>query len=182
MRRARRAREDLGRRRDTETSTLRTGLRRPRGRPVHPVRTSHSESSLAGIIGDAADKLVLFAKLYDIAPDGTRTLVHRLVAPVRVPDVTRSFTVTLPGIVHRYERGHRLRFVIAAADGAYADRGIKPVTVVSAPGTPGWSSSRWPTGDPAGGVVSWRRVAPRSPLSRRGPPRGDTPLHPRGRR
>lgn len=84
--------------------------------------------------GDAADKLVLFAKLYDVAPDGTKTLVHRLVAPVRVPDVTRSFTVTLPGIVHRYEKGHRLRFVIAASDDAYfGNRGIKPVTVVSAP-------------------------------------------------
>ncbi|MDQ1015016.1 hypothetical protein QFZ43_001565 [Streptomyces afghaniensis] len=40
---------------------------------------------------DAADKLVLFAKIYDVAPDGTRTLVRRLVAPVRVPDVTNSF-------------------------------------------------------------------------------------------
>ncbi|MDN0198384.1 CocE/NonD family hydrolase [Streptomyces sp. S.PNR 29] len=88
--------------------------------------------------GDAADKLVLFAKLYDVAPDGTRTLVHRLVAPVRVPDVTKSFTVTLPGIVHRYAKGHRLRFVIAASDDAYVgNRGIKPVTVVSAPGNTG---------------------------------------------
>ncbi|MFV0132765.1 CocE/NonD family hydrolase [Streptomyces sp. HMX87] len=88
--------------------------------------------------GDAADKLVLFAKLYDVAPDGTRTLVHRLVAPVRVPDVTKPFTVTLPGIVHRYEEGHRLRFVVAASDGAYfGNRGIKPVTVVSAPGDAG---------------------------------------------
>lgn len=88
--------------------------------------------------GDAADKLVLFAKLYDVAPDGTQTLVHRLVAPVRVPDVRRPFTVTLPGIVHRYEQGHRLRFVIAASDGAYfGNRGIKPVTVVSAPGDTG---------------------------------------------
>ncbi|MFI1364040.1 CocE/NonD family hydrolase [Streptomyces griseochromogenes] len=88
--------------------------------------------------GDAADKLVLFVKLYDIAPDGTSTLVHRLVAPVRVPDVTRSFTVTLPGIVHRYPKGHRLRFVIAASDDAYfGNRGIKPVTVVSAPGDTG---------------------------------------------
>ncbi|MEU6372223.1 CocE/NonD family hydrolase [Streptomyces sp. NPDC046909] len=88
--------------------------------------------------GDAADKLVLFAKLYDIAPDGTKTLVHRLVAPVRVADVTKSFTVTLPGIVHRYEKGHRLRFVIAASDDAYfGNRGIKPVTVVSAPGKTG---------------------------------------------
>ncbi|MER6074138.1 alpha/beta fold hydrolase [Streptomyces sp. NPDC001817] len=93
-------------------------------------RTQHS--------GDAADRLVLFAKLYDVAPDGTRMLVHRLVAPVRVPDVTRSFTVTLPGIVHRYAAGHRLRFVIAASDDAYfGNRGIKPVTVVSAPGDTG---------------------------------------------
>ncbi|MET8471607.1 CocE/NonD family hydrolase [Streptomyces sp. NPDC006422] len=84
--------------------------------------------------GDAADKLVLFAKLYDVAPDGKQTLVHRLVAPVRVPDVTRPFTVSLPGIVHRYEKGHRIRFVIAASDDAYGgNKGIKPVTVTSAP-------------------------------------------------
>ncbi|MFJ2768801.1 CocE/NonD family hydrolase [Streptomyces sp. NPDC087300] len=84
--------------------------------------------------GDAADKLVLFAKLYDVAPDGTKTLVHRLVSPVRVPDVTKPFTVSLPGIVHRYEKGHRLRFVVAASDGAYGgNRGVKPVTVTSAP-------------------------------------------------
>ncbi|MGW2178357.1 CocE/NonD family hydrolase [Streptomyces sp. NPDC001732] len=84
--------------------------------------------------GDAADRLVLFAKIYDVAPDGGRELVNRLVAPVRVPDVTRPFTVRLPGIVHRYEAGHRLEFVIAASDSAYSgNRGIKPVTVVSAP-------------------------------------------------
>ncbi|WP_407700826.1 CocE/NonD family hydrolase [Streptomyces endophyticus] len=84
--------------------------------------------------GDAADKLVLFAKLYDVAPDGSKTLVHRLVAPVRVPDVTRPFTVSLPGVVHRYEKGHRMRFVIAASDDAYGgNKGIKPVTVTSAP-------------------------------------------------
>lgn len=88
--------------------------------------------------GDAADKLVLFAKIYDIAPDGTKTLAHRLVAPVRVPDVTKPFTVTLPGVVHRYEKGHRLQFVIAASDDAYfGNQGIKPVTVVSAPGRSG---------------------------------------------
>ncbi|WSP75739.1 CocE/NonD family hydrolase [Streptomyces sp. NBC_01236] len=151
------------------------------------VPTSHSESSLAGIVGlpdpapydtegtylgwtsepltravdvvgapratlkvvspatepvqnsdNAADRLVLFAKLYDVAPDGTKTLVHRLVAPVRVPDVTKSFTVTLPGIVHRYEAGHRLQFVVAASDDAYlGNKGVKPVTVTSAPGDTG---------------------------------------------
>ncbi|MEV7381348.1 CocE/NonD family hydrolase [Streptomyces lydicus] len=87
---------------------------------------------------DAADKLVLFAKLYDVAPDGRKTLVHRLVAPARVPDVTRRFTVELPGIVHRYGPGHRLRLVLAASDDAYAgNRGVKPVTVTSAPGDTG---------------------------------------------
>ncbi|MFE9811033.1 CocE/NonD family hydrolase [Streptomyces sp. NPDC005548] len=108
------------------------GSPRARLKVVSPVteRVQHS--------GDAADKLVLFAKLYDVAPDGSRTLVHRLVAPVRVPDVTKSFTVTLPGIVHRYEAGHRLRFVVAAGDDAYAgNRGVKPVTVTSAPGDTG---------------------------------------------
>ncbi|QWB22066.1 CocE/NonD family hydrolase [Streptomyces koelreuteriae] len=96
---------------------------------VHSPKAERTQNS-----GDAADKLVLFAKLYDIAPDGTRTLVRRLVAPVRVPDVTKSFTVTLPGIVHRYDKGHRLRFVIAASDDAYfGNRGVKPVTVVSGP-------------------------------------------------
>ncbi|MFC7303290.1 CocE/NonD family hydrolase [Streptomyces monticola] len=88
--------------------------------------------------GDAADKLVLFAKLYDIAPDGSKTLVHRLVAPVRVPDVTRKFTVTLPGIVHRYEKGHRLQFVVAASDDAYyGNKGVKPVTVTHTPADTG---------------------------------------------
>ncbi|WP_329125303.1 CocE/NonD family hydrolase [Streptomyces sp. NBC_01465] len=87
---------------------------------------------------DAANKLVLFAKVYDVAPDGTKTLVNRLVAPVRVPDVNKPFTVNLPGIVHRYEAGHRLEFVIAASDDAYVgNKGIKPVTVVSAPGSTG---------------------------------------------
>ncbi len=91
--------------------------------------------------GDAADNLVLFAKLYDVAPDGTKTLVHRLVAPVRVPDVTKSFTVTLPGIVHRYEKGHRLRFVIAASDDAYTgNRGSSRSPWSARPVTPGcWS-------------------------------------------
>jgi putative CocE/NonD family hydrolase len=104
------------------------------GAPTATLRVVSPKAERTQHSGDAADKLVLFAKLYDVAPDGTRTLVHRLVAPVRVPDVTKSFTVTLPGIVHRYEKGHRLRFVIAASDDAYfGNRGVKPVTVISTP-------------------------------------------------
>ncbi|MEU5362001.1 CocE/NonD family hydrolase [Streptomyces sp. NPDC005925] len=104
------------------------------GAPTARLKVSSPSARRTQDSGDHADRLVLFAKLYDVAPDGTRTLVHRLVAPVRVPDVREGFTVTLPGVVHRYDRGHRLRFVIAASDDAYGqNRGIKPVTVAGAP-------------------------------------------------
>ncbi|MET9592781.1 CocE/NonD family hydrolase [Streptomyces sp. NPDC006516] len=104
------------------------------GAPKATLKVVSPKAERAQNSADAADKLVLFTKVYDVAPDGTQKLVNRLVAPVRVPDVTRPFTVELPGIVHRYETGHRLRFVIAASDSAYfGNRGIKPVTVVSTP-------------------------------------------------
>jgi putative CocE/NonD family hydrolase len=103
------------------------------GAPRATLKVLSPKARRAQDSGNAADRLVLFAKLYDIAPDGRKTLVHRLIAPVRVPDVTRSFTVTLPGIVHRFQKGHRLRFVIAASDDAYfGNRGTKPVTVAGA--------------------------------------------------
>ncbi|WP_435837961.1 CocE/NonD family hydrolase [Streptomyces chrestomyceticus] len=116
-----------------------------RGRPVDVVgapratlRVHAPEAERVQHSGDAADRLVLFAKLYDVAPNGAKTLVHRLVAPVRVPDVTREFTVDLPAIVHRFEPGHRLRFVVAASDNAYfGNRGTKQVTVRSSHGHAG---------------------------------------------
>ncbi|MCT9076663.1 CocE/NonD family hydrolase [Streptomyces fulvoviolaceus] len=108
------------------------------GAPKATLKVTSPKAERTQNSGDAADKLVLFAKIYDIAPDGTKTLAHRLVAPVRVPDVAKPFTVTLPGIVHRFEKGHRLQFVVAASDDAYfGNRGVKPVTVVSAPGSTG---------------------------------------------
>ncbi|MCK7624776.1 CocE/NonD family hydrolase [Streptomyces sp. RS10V-4] len=108
------------------------------GAPKVTLKVVSPETERVQNSADAADKLVLFAKLYDVSPDGRKTLVHRLVAPARVPDVTRRFTVELPGIVHRYEPGHRLRLVIAASDSAYAgNRGVKRVAVTSAPGDTG---------------------------------------------
>lgn len=104
------------------------------GAPKATLKVASPSAERVQNSGDAADRLVLFAKVYDVAPDGTKHLVNRLVSPVRVPDVTRPFTVELPGIVHRYEVGHRLSFVIAASDTAYfGNRGIKPVTVTSTP-------------------------------------------------
>jgi len=87
---------------------------------------------------DPAGKLVLFAKLYDVAPDGTQTLQHRLISPVRVADVTQPVRVTLPGVVQRFPAGHRIRLVVAASDAAYAgNHAAQPVTVRTGPDAPG---------------------------------------------
>ena len=86
----------------------------------------------------AAGKLVLFAKLYDVAPDGTQKLQHRLISPVRVKDVTAPVRIELPGVAQRFAAGHRLRVVLAAGDLAYAGNTVaQPVTVRTGPGTPG---------------------------------------------
>ncbi|MGW0859613.1 CocE/NonD family hydrolase [Streptomyces sp. NPDC002690] len=107
------------------------------GAPRARLRVSSPKAESVQNSGDAADRLVLFVKVYDLAPDGSTELVHRLVAPVRVPDVRQSFTVRLPGIVHRFAAGHRLRLVIAGSDTAYyGNRGAKPVTVAGSPGDP----------------------------------------------
>ncbi|MFF0520143.1 CocE/NonD family hydrolase [Actinomadura nitritigenes] len=83
-------------------------------------------------------RLILFAKLYDVAPDGSVSLVHRLVSPVRVADVRKPLTVALPSIVHRFAKGHRLRVAIASSDLSYlGNRGVLPVTVRTGPADPG---------------------------------------------
>ena len=82
-------------------------------------------------------KLMLFAKLYDVAPDGSRTLVKDLVSAARVPDVTKPVRITLPGVVHRFDTGHRVQLVLAASDATYKGTGLAgTVTVVDGPASP----------------------------------------------
>ncbi|MFL6145815.1 MAG: CocE/NonD family hydrolase [Labedaea sp.] len=77
-------------------------------------------------------QLVLFPKLYDVAPDGSASLIHQLVAPVRVADPTAPVRVALPGIVHRFAPGHRLRLVVASGDLNYrGGLAAAPVTVAA---------------------------------------------------
>ena len=67
---------------------------------------------------------VLFAKLYDVAADGTRTLPGGGVSAFRVTGlIARSPTtvqVTLPGIVRPVETGHTLELAVSTTDQAYA--------------------------------------------------------------
>jgi predicted acyl esterase len=88
-----------------------------------PVVTLHLSTLDAGYtqVAGPSGQLVLFAKIFDIAPDGSRTLQNRLVAPMRVPDTNKPVTVQLPGIVQRFPAGHQIQIVIAASDAAYAN-------------------------------------------------------------
>jgi predicted acyl esterase len=84
-----------------------------------------------------AGQLQVFAKMYDVAPDGSKTLVHKLISPVRVADVTQPVHIELPGIVHRVEAGHRIQLVLASTDAAYKNAyAVQPVTVRANPLAP----------------------------------------------
>ncbi len=82
---------------------------------------------------DPGTQLVVFAKIYDVGPDGsTVELPNRLISPARVADPGRPFTVELPAIVHRFEPGHRLAVVLAGGDLAYRGSTLpQPVTITT---------------------------------------------------
>ncbi|MFH8799453.1 CocE/NonD family hydrolase [Streptomyces sp. NPDC017936] len=83
--------------------------------------------------GDA----VLFGKVYDVGPDGTRqVLPSQLVAPVRVEgaEAGKDVTITLPAIDHEVDRGHRLRLVLASTDLGYASPAAPATYTVSLKG------------------------------------------------
>ncbi len=114
-------------------------LARPVGLVGSPRLTLHLDAPVAAGGQDTgpAGKLVLFAKVYDVAPDGTKTLQHRLISPVRVKDVTGPVHVELPAVVQRFAAGHRIQLVIAASDAAYAGNTVvQPVMVTTSPGSP----------------------------------------------
>lgn len=105
---------------------------------VPRVRVAFDAPAVAAVqhLGPAS-QLLVFAKLYDVAPDGRAHLVHRLVSPVRVADVTQPVDIELPGVVHRVEPGHRLQLVLAATDAAYKNAyPVQPVSVRSTPASP----------------------------------------------
>ncbi|HEU5271214.1 MAG TPA: CocE/NonD family hydrolase, partial [Jatrophihabitans sp.] len=81
---------------------------------------------------DPAGQLVLFAKLYDVAPDGTAGLINGLVAPVRIPDPSQPVQITLPGIAHQFPAGHRIEIMLAGGDVNYRGGLVAtPVTVTT---------------------------------------------------
>jgi ABC-2 type transport system ATP-binding protein len=104
------------------------------GSPRLTVQVS-APSVAATQAGGPAGQLVVYAKLYDIAPDGTTIeLPNRLISPARVDDATLPVTIELPGIVHRFDRGHRMVVVLAGGDFAYRGSSVpQPVTLTTGP-------------------------------------------------
>ncbi|EID55791.1 alpha/beta fold hydrolase [Saccharomonospora xinjiangensis] len=101
---------------------------------------------------------VLFVKLFDVNPDGSRSLPGSAVAPVRIPALPADgtpveVTVTLPGVVRPIEAGHSLQLVVATTDQAYATPtegaayriSLSGDSAVSVPLVPGTTmTSGWP--------------------------------------
>ncbi|MEU4039024.1 CocE/NonD family hydrolase [Streptomyces collinus] len=94
-----------------------------------PTVTAHVTSS--------RDDAVLFGKVYDVGPDGTRqVLPAQLVAPLRVTGARhgKDVTITLPAIDHEVQKGHRLRLVLASTDLGYASPAAPATYTVSVTG------------------------------------------------
>ncbi len=82
--------------------------------------------------------LVFFGKVYDVAPDGSATLIKRLIAPVRVPagEVAKPVELKLLGFAHRFAKGHAVRLTLASTDAtSYNAKLPDQITVATGPGS-----------------------------------------------
>nr|MBA3489035.1 alpha/beta fold hydrolase [Longispora sp. (in: high G+C Gram-positive bacteria)] len=96
--------------------------------PLDMLGTPRVRIKVASPTGEAT----LFAKLYDVGPNGQATLPNGLASPMRLTGLPASIeqaqavTVSLPAVSLRLDVGHRLRLVLATSDQAYAGP-VEPV-------------------------------------------------------
>jgi len=96
-----------------------------------------SDANPAGAL-DPSLQVTIFAKIYDVAPDGTRELVRRLVSPARLADLSKPVHINLPGVSHRYAAGHVVQLVLATTDQAYvSSRSVHALSITADPAHPG---------------------------------------------
>ncbi|GAB2953892.1 CocE/NonD family hydrolase [Streptomyces pseudoechinosporeus] len=98
-----------------------------------PTATVHVKST--------SEDAVLFAKVYDVGPDGgmQQVLPAQLVEPIRVEDAKagKDVRLTLPAIDYEVDDGHRLRLVLASTDLGYASPTAPATYTVSMAGDGG---------------------------------------------
>ncbi|MGW2597082.1 alpha/beta fold hydrolase [Streptomyces klenkii] len=129
------------------------------------VRVTGSPAVKVNVASDTGEA-VLFAKVYDVGPNGQQVLPAQLVAPVRVTDAKggRTVELRLPAIDHTFESGHRMRLVLAATDLGYASPaapatyGVSLEGGLSVPTAPDVRTASaalpwWTWGLPLGGAV-----------------------------
>ena len=73
----------------------------------------------------------LHVRIYDVAADGTETLIRRLTAPAYAEDLSAPLTISHPGFVHRFDAGDSLRLVVATTDVSYSNRQVPDQYTVS---------------------------------------------------
>ena len=105
------------------------------GTPKLTLKVSSPIAAATQVAG-AAGNLVLFVRVQDVAPDGRATDINNLTAPVRVPDVTKAFNVTMPAFVHQFAPGHRIRLVVSSSSVNYRGGLVSNVVTISS-GSPG---------------------------------------------
>jgi hypothetical protein len=97
----------------------------------------------------------------------TELSADKLVAPVRIADLDHPVHVELPGIVHRFAAGHKLRLVVYGGDLSYRGNVVPgPVSVLSSATRPSVLHVPVATASDYGPVVL-ASAAPRACTSRR---------------
>ncbi|MFI7275124.1 alpha/beta fold hydrolase [Streptomyces sp. NPDC049879] len=122
-------------------------------------RTVHVTGSPTVRVRVTADtpSVVLFAKLYDVSPDGgQQSLPAQLVAPVRLDGTDEGVTadLTLPAIDYPFADGHRMRLVLSTTDMGYASP-AQPATVTAEPVGDGLSLPTAPEVTTGGTGLPW---------------------------
>ncbi len=107
-------------------------------------------------VASTSGEAVVFGKVYDIAADGSGTLIQSLVAPARFTDLPGSLdqapatSIVLPAMAHRFEEGHSIRVILSSTDQGYATPGESATYQIAlADGTTGVLSVPDVSGQPA---------------------------------
>jgi len=100
------------------------------GIPTATLRLA-SPTAMAAQGGGPGGQLVAFIKLYDVAPDGSIDLPHRVISPIRIADISKPVQVSLPGLVHRFRKGHTMKLVVSLSDAAYKNNDLAQLVTLS---------------------------------------------------
>jgi ABC-2 type transport system ATP-binding protein len=90
--------------------------------PLPRTRELVGGGSLTLHVTSTSDTAVLFAKVLDVAPDGSAKLPNGQVAPIRLTGVGgagRDVTIALPTLSHVFPAGNRIRVAISSTDLGY---------------------------------------------------------------